>query len=134
MTDQLGHIIDVVPTCLELAGGKPLTEIDGRPTQPLEGKSLLPIFRGGSRPPAEQICWEWSGNLAIRRGRWKLVRDTLNKLQKWELYDLEADRTELHDVAAQQPERVAELSTAYSTWAKSLGRRLPGEKGKKADD
>jgi arylsulfatase len=79
MTDQLGHIIDVLPTCLELANGKPLAEINGQATQPLEGRSLLPILRGGTRPPPEQICWEWSGNCAIRRGPWKLVWDTLKR-------------------------------------------------------
>jgi arylsulfatase A-like enzyme len=119
---------------LELAEGKPLAAINGQATQPLEGRSLLPILRGGTRPPADQICWEWSGNCAIRRGPWKLVWDTLNKSQKWELYDIVADRTELHDLAGEQPARVAELSSAYSAWAKALGRRLPGEKEKNAED
>src|SRR4029453_536718 len=88
MTDQLGHIIDVLPTCLELANGKPLSEINGQAAPPLEGRSLLPVLRGGTRQPPEQICWEWSGNCAIRRGQWKLVWDTLNKAQKWQLYDV----------------------------------------------
>jgi arylsulfatase len=134
MTDQLGHIIDVLPTCLELVGGQRLATLNGQVAQPLEGRSLLPVLRGDTRAPAEQICWEWSGNCAIRSGQWKLVWDTLNKSQKWELYDIIADRTELHDLAAEQPARVAELSAAYSAWAKALGRRLPGEKGKNADD
>lgn len=134
LTDQPGHIIDVLPTCLEMAGGKPLATINGQATQPLEGQSLLPVLRGGTRAPTPQLCWEWSGNCAIRRGQWKLVWDTLNKAQKWELYDVVTDRTELHDLAAEQPGRVAELSAAYAVWAKSLGRRLPGEKGKNAED
>lgn len=134
MTDQLGHIIDVLPTCLELAGGTHLPEINGQATQPLEGRSLSPILRGDTRPAANQVCWEWAGNCAIRQGSWKLVWDTLNKSQRWELYDVVADRTELHDLAAQQPERVAELSAAYAAWAKALGRRLPGTRVKASGD
>lgn len=53
---------------------------------------------------------------------------------KWELYDLEADRTELHNLASERPELVKELSDAYATQAKATGRRLPGEKGKKSGD
>lgn len=53
---------------------------------------------------------------------------------KWELYDLEADRTELHDIAEANPEQVKELTEAYTKWAKATGRKLPGAgKGKKKD-
>ena len=139
-TDQLGHIIDVLPTCLEVAGEKPLAEINGEKTKPLEGHSLAPIFRGESRTPPEELCWEWSGNCAVRHGKWKLVWDTLIKPTKWELYDMEADRTELHDLSGAKPELVKELSNAYEKWAKATGRKLPtekekkGKKGKKGSD
>lgn len=129
MTGQMGHIIDILPTCLEVAGGKPLAEINGEKTKPLEGRSLVPILRGEQRSQAEEICWEWGGNCAIRRGQWKLVWDTLKKDAQWELYDIVADRTELHDLASANPEVVKELSTAYAQWAKPLGRKLPGKKG-----
>jgi arylsulfatase len=132
MTGQIGHIIDVLPTCLELAGAKPLGEINGEKTQPLEGRSLVPILRGETRTPPGELCWEWSGNCAIRHGKWKLVWDTLSRPLKWELYDLEADRTELNNLADAKPELVKELSEAYTRWAKAAGRKLPGEKGKKA--
>ncbi|HEY6167826.1 MAG TPA: arylsulfatase [Verrucomicrobiae bacterium] len=134
MTGQLGHIIDVLPTCLALAGAKPLAEVNGEKTKPLEGHSLAPILRGETRTPPEELCWEWSGNCAIRHGKWKLVWDTINRPVKWELYDLEADRTELHDLAAAKPELVKELSEAYTRWAKATGRKLPGAKGKKSAD
>jgi len=131
MTGQLAHIIDVLPTCLELANAKPLAEINGEKTKPLEGHSLAPIFRGETRTPPEELCWEWAGNCAVRHGKWKLVWDTLVKPTKWELYDIEADRTELHDLAAEKPELVKELGAAYAKWAKATGRKLPGAKGKK---
>ena len=133
-TNQLGHIIDVLPTCLEVAAAKPLGEINGEKTKPLEGHSLTPIFRGETRTPPEEICWEWSGNCAVRHGKWKLVWDTLIRPTQWELYDMEADRTELHNLAAAKPDIVQELSAAYEKWAKATGRKLPGAKGKKAND
>jgi arylsulfatase A-like enzyme len=67
----------------------------------------------------------------MRQGRWKLVWDTLNKAQQWQLYDMVADRTELHDLAAQQPERVTAMRTAYETWAKATDRAIPGQPRKK---
>ncbi len=134
MTSQLGHIVDVVPTCLDLASAKPVTEIHGEKTQPLEGSSLAPILRGETRTPPAELCWEWAGNCAVRHGQWKLVWDTLAQPMKWALYDIEADRTELHDLASEKPELVKELSEAYTRWAKATGRKMPGQKGKKADD
>jgi len=134
MTGQMGHIIDILPTCLELAGAKPLTEINGQKTKPLEGRSLASILRGEQRLQSEELCWEWDGNCAIRHGQWKLVWDTLNPKQQWELYDLVADRTELHNLAAAKPNVVQDLAAAYTAWAKNLGRAVPGDKKKSAAD
>ena len=71
---------------------------------------------------------------AVRDGKWKLVWDTLNRKKKWQLYDVEADRTEITDLAAQQPELVAKLTADYMTWAKPLGRHLPGEALKSGEE
>ncbi len=132
MSGQLGHIIDVVPTCLELAGARLPDEINGERTSPLEGRSLLPIFQGEPRTSPEALYWEWSGNCAVRRGQWKLVWDTAAKPLRWSLYDIEADRTELHDRAAEMPEKVAELTADYTRWAKATGRAIPGVAKKKS--
>ena len=69
---------------------------EGQPIEPLEGQSLLPVFArdGVERPP---MFWEHEGNAAVRIGKWKLVR---SYPRAWELYDMDADRTELHDLAA----------------------------------
>jgi arylsulfatase A-like enzyme len=134
MTNQMGHIIDVLPTCLELAGSKPLAEIGGKKTQPLEGQSLGPILRGEQRVAPARLFWEWSGNCAVREGQWKVVWDTFNAAKKWQLYDVVADRTETTDLAEKFPDRVSELSRAYDVWAKALGRHRPGQKGKNAED
>ncbi len=125
-TNQVGHIIDVVPTCLEVAGAEPLAVMLEKKTEPLEGLSLLPILRGETRTAPDELCWEWSGNCAIRRGDWKLVWDTALKPSKWELFDLEADRAELHDLAGTKPDLVKELADAYTKWATNTGRKLPG--------
>ena len=134
MTGQIGHIIDVLPTCLELAGAPPLKEINGQPAPLLDGRSLAAVFRGGSRPAPERLFWEWAGNCAVREGSWKAVWDTLKPTKQWQLYDVVADRTETNDLATTQPARVRAMSAAYAAWAKALGRRLPGEKGRKPED
>lgn len=134
MTHHVGHIIDVLPTCLDAAGAKPLATIDGKPTLPLEGSSLGPILRGSERPAPERLFWEWSGNCAVREGKWKLVWDTLNRSKQWQLFDMSVDRVEMNDLAGKYPERVAAMSAAYTAWAKALGRKMPGHKGKTSDD
>ena len=104
----------------------------GARTKPLEGRSLLPILHGEIRTPPQALYWEWSGNCAVRQGKWKLVWDTAAKPVRWSLYDIEADRTELHDRATEMPEKVAELKADYTRWAKATGRAIPGVAKKKS--
>jgi arylsulfatase len=114
-SDAPGHVVDLMPTLLELAGASRPPGRDGRPSPEPRGESLVPVLRGGGRERGP-IFWEHQGNRAVREGRWKLVS---RWRQGWELYDLEADRTELRDLADQHPERVRELATAYAEWAES---------------
>ena len=116
ITKEIGHIIDFMPTFLELAGGKYPIKHKGNDILPVEGKSLLPILNGGKREGHEQIAWEWSGNRALREGKWKLVWDKLEK--RWTLFDLESDRTETNDLASANPQRVARLKKDWFAWAK----------------
>jgi arylsulfatase A-like enzyme len=58
---------------------------------------------------------EYRGNRAVRDGKWKLVAD---KGKKWELYDMEADRTELNNLTTKMPEKVKTMSVLYDAWAK----------------
>jgi arylsulfatase A-like enzyme len=80
----------------------------------MEGRSLVPAF---ADKPIERdaLYWEHEGNAAVRMGDWKLVRFGRNG--PWELYDLKADRTELHDLSANQPERAKELAAKWDAWA-----------------
>lgn len=116
---QLGHEIDIMPTCLAAAGTTlPTTSKGGTSPLPLEGKNLLPILHGQGIADRGMLFWEHEGNCAVRDGRWKLVSafpDT------WELYDMDADRTELHDLADAVPERVNMMAEAYRNWAKRVG-------------
>jgi arylsulfatase len=111
------QLIDVLPTVLEATNAPYLAENAGHTVQPPEGRSLLPALRGQPIADATQY-WEHTGNAAIRRGNWKLVRDWP---KPWELYDMARDRTELHDLAAANPDIVAELSAAWQAWADRVG-------------
>lgn len=111
-----GHIIDLLPTFMELAG----TKYPGDGSVKPEGQSILPMLQGGHGAADRTFCWEHEGNRAIRKGKWKLV--TLgNGSEAWELYDLETDRTESHNLAATQPDVVKELAAEYDAWAKRCG-------------
>ncbi len=124
ITGEVGHIIDILPTCLEAAGAVMPRTYKGGELMPVEGRSFLSALRGQPRAGHEHLFWEHEGNRAVRRGRWKLVA---TYLKPWELYDLESDRTELHDVAAEHPDIVAALADAYDQWARRCGVVPPHE-------
>ncbi|HUR56840.1 MAG TPA: sulfatase-like hydrolase/transferase [Opitutaceae bacterium] len=117
ITREPGHIIDVMPTLLELARGTYPAEFKGNRILPLEGRSLAPVLAGGTRPAATYV-WEHEGNRAIRQGDWKLVSRLPGA---WELYDLKADRTETRDRAKEMPEKVAALAALYEKEAQRTG-------------
>ena len=111
------QLVDVVPTVLEAAGVTPEAVHGARDRFPLEGQSMLPALRGGRVEP-RTLYWEHVGNAAVRRGRWRLVRE---HGRAWELYDVDLDRAELRDLAASHPAVVAELAAAWSAWASRVG-------------
>jgi arylsulfatase A-like enzyme len=119
VTDQPGHLVDFMATFIEMAGADYPSEIGNRKVDPLQGKSLLPIFRGETQDPHEQLYFHFSSDRALRQGPWKLVSA---KLGKWELYNLDEDRTELNDLAEKHPERVAEMSAEWFRVAKDVER------------
>ncbi len=111
---QPGHLIDVMATCLDVADAAYPTEVHGNKTTPPEGRSLVPAF-GGRAIEREALFWEHEGNRAIRAGRWKLVAK--GPAGRWELYDMDGDRTEMKDLAGQQPQRVLDMAEQWETWA-----------------
>jgi len=110
---QPGHLIDIMATCVDVAGAEYPSEYKGNKITPAEGKSLAPAF--DNKPiQREAIYWEHEGNRAVRQGKWKLVSKHPGQ---WELYDIEADRTELTNLAQKYPEKVEQLKALYKSWA-----------------
>jgi arylsulfatase len=118
-TNQVGHVIDIMATCLDAAGEEYPTEVNGRKPLPLEGKSLLPILQGRQRQEHEVLCWSLPQHQAIRMGRWKAIR--LKRGGSWQLFDLEADGTETVDLARGQPQRTEELASQFEVWRDRVG-------------
>ena len=117
------QLTDVMATILDVSGAKYPSEYNGKKILPCEGESLVPSFSSayGGRGP---LFWEHEGNAAVRIGKWKLVRKYPGP---WELYDMETDRTEMHDLAAQHPDRVRDMAGQYQAWANRCG-VIPREK------
>jgi len=129
ITHQVGHLMDIMATCIEIGDADYPGTRDGHKVHPLTGKSLLPIFEGRDREGHDALFWKFGGSYAVRQGKWKLVSAHQNlrtgidhfQLQKisesgnvpWELYDMESDRTELTDLADQHPDKVEELAELF---------------------
>ncbi len=115
---QPGHLIDLMATCVDVSGAKYPEQLNGQAIQPLEGISLRPALEGKSLQRTQPIFWEHEGNRAIRIGSWKLVSKYPGD---WELFDMETDRPEQKNLAAQQPERVKQMAAQWDAWAKRVG-------------
>jgi arylsulfatase len=111
---QPGHLIDLMATCIDLAGAEYPHEHAGTAIQHVEGVSLRPAFEGKPLTRTAPLFWEHEGNRAIRDGRWKLVAKAKGP---WELYDLQVDRAEQRNLADDEPERVERMSAAWQAWA-----------------
>lgn len=118
---EYAFLPDIMATCVELAGGKYPKTFDNKSIPPMEGKSLVPLFKGGrSAVHDKPIFWEHEGNKAVRLGKYKLVMKWKNVAEnKWELYDIETDRTELTDLSEELPGKVDEMSKMWEQWADS---------------
>ncbi len=134
ITDQSAHVMDVKATCLEAAGAEYPADYRGQyPTEdrgfeiiPTEGRSLVPVFKGGKIADRDVLYWEHEGNRAVRQGKWKLVSYYTENRQfsvgsgkrtgEWEMYDIDEDRTELNNIAETHSDKVRELSGLYEQW------------------
>jgi arylsulfatase len=113
--DQVGHVIDILPTCIDAVGGK-LRSADERK---IDGVSLFAAFKG-SKIEQRPLYWEHEANRGVRRGRWKLVSNSVSDkpyVRPWELYDLEQDPAELCDLADKYKDKRAELAKMWDNWA-----------------
>jgi len=118
LTHEVGHLVDIMATCCDVGQAIYPPAVEGRVIHAPRGTSLAPVLAGGSLGLDRTLYWEHERHAAVRQGKWKLV--TLNAADEaaWELYDMTTDRSELHDLAAAQPERAAELKRLWTAWAK----------------
>ena len=119
ISNQPAHLVDFMATVIELAGTEYPETWPGIELDPLQGKSLVPIFQGDTREPHDFLYFHFSDNRAIRKDNWKVVT---HKASQWELYDIEKDGTEMHNLAAENPEKVKELSGLWHTTAEKVER------------
>ena len=105
-----GHVVDIAPTILELAGVTKPAEWKGQPIPPAPGKSLVAALKADVTIERPSLWWLHEENKAIRVGDYKLVAA---KSDPWELYDLKTDRAEQNNLAAKMPEKVKELADLW---------------------
>jgi len=110
---DVGHVIDLVPTLLELAGAQPAQTFNGATPPPLPGRSLVPSFARDGAIEREFLFFSHEGNRAIRMGKWKLVSASEDN-HVWELFDLAADRGETVNLAGKYPERVRQMEARWN--------------------
>lgn len=117
VSDQPAHLIDFMATCVDLSEAQYPSEFADRPVTPVQGKSLLPVFKGHQREPHDWLYFQFSNNRAIRRGDKKLVSA---KGKAWELYDLSNDRSELKNQAKTDPDTARELLELWHDIAENV--------------
>ena len=116
VTSQQAHVIDIMATCIELGRAVYPAIYNGKQIRPMEGRSLVPVLQGEMRNPHEYLGFEHFNEKAlISKDGWKIVQPGKNAA--WELYNLNEDRTEMHNVATRYPEKLEQLVKAYEQWA-----------------
>jgi arylsulfatase A-like enzyme len=124
ISSNVSHIVDIMPTFLEYAGADYPQNFGGNTILPMEGRSLRGSFEGKTVKRSEPLFWEHQGNRAVRHGNWKLVsayNPSTRKFEKWELYNMKKDRSELNDLSRKESKRVMKLIASYDTWAERVG-------------
>lgn len=126
------HVMDILPSLVEVAGGSYPDVVNDRDITPCEGSSLLPVWRG--KQLADRVIgFDHMAARALRQGDWKLVRSKRMPHEiKWELYNLAEDRCELNDLADQAPKRVEEMAETWERWARHVQVIWEGDQGKSA--
>ncbi|MGV3485813.1 MAG: arylsulfatase [Planctomycetaceae bacterium] len=128
------HVVDIVPTVLELAGVQKPEQWEGQPLPAAPGKSLVPAFAKDETIARDSLWWLHEGNRAIRVGDWKLVAAAD---KPWELYDLKSDRAEQQNLAAKMPDKVKELEQAWQrqadTYAELVKKTMAEQPQRKRD-
>lgn len=129
--DHIAHILDIMPTLVEISGAEYPQIFNDSIILPHEGISLVPVFEGRDDFKGhDALFWEHEGNRAVRKGDWKLVSRfnyDINKPFEWELYNISSDRTEMKNLAKDHPQKAEELVQLYKQWAERCN-LIPFEK------
>lgn len=122
LVTQYGFLPDLMATFLDVSKAQYPEVFQENKIKNHSGKSLVPLFKGTDQPiHTEPIFWEHEGNKAVRLGKYKLVSKwDKNKETNWELYDMEKDRTEVHDLSSKMPGKTKELASLYNSWAENI--------------
>lgn len=120
ITDQPAHVMDIMPTCIELAGVTYPSEYQDNKLLPLEGESLVSIIKGGKRHRPEEYYFEHEMGRAVRKDGWKLVAHS-GSSRKWQLYNIAEDVTEMKDLIDQNPDKAAQLEQDWNKWSQRVG-------------
>ena len=110
ITNQVGHIVDIAPTLIDILKISYPDSINGFPTIPLHGQSLLPVFEGKERKVPDYFISGMDKFRMFRKGDFKIVRINGGP---WELYNIREDPTEMHNIAAQYPDSLSAMAEAY---------------------
>ncbi len=115
------HLMDIVPTVLEaIKLSYPKTH-HGQDITPVAGTSLLAAINGQPLP-TRSLPFDHQGAHGLHKGKWKIVWGKRQPTKPtWELYNLETDRSEQHNLASQHPELLAELVAEWEDWARNVG-------------
>lgn len=119
-----GHVTDIAPTLLQLAGVPYPARFEGHELAPLQGASLLPLLSGQKDRIHERFDkgWELFGQKAYRQGDWKIVYSAPPiGPGRWQLFNLAHDRAERNDLSVQEPERLTALRVAFERYVKANG-------------
>jgi arylsulfatase len=123
LSDRPGHLIDIMATCIELAGTEYPSMYRGNEIHDLEGESLLQSIKNVTDEREFVMFWEHEANCAVRSGDWKLVLKASEEYPfdgQWELYNLVDDRTEMNDLTKSYPEKVKEMKKMWEDWARRI--------------
>ncbi len=115
---QYGHCIDILPTVLQLAGLSTPPERNGTAIKPMNGASLAGVLADAEHGEVrDEQYYEMEGHRGFYRDGWEVVTNRRPRRPftdaDWELYDLRADPTEIHDLASVHPERVADMADGF---------------------
>ncbi|MEZ6125079.1 MAG: arylsulfatase [Planctomycetaceae bacterium] len=118
---QTGHVIDLVPTILDVCGVQKPNMWKDVAVPEAPGTSLLPVLENRETQPHAPLWWFHDGHRAVRDGDWKLVS---SKNDPWELYNLAKDRAEQKNLAKAQPDRVRQLEAIWDQYADQFRQQL----------